>query len=223
MADTPISSQIVASRDAIKTQIWDLIQQYMELENVDPVQSSFLSFLIDIMSTLTSNLMFYQTSVYREFFITQAQLPESVHNLSSFLGYQPSDAQYATVDLLIKFPLPFNDPNAYFTFPSGFEFLTTDGIPFVTYYDVSVQITGNAAAVVTANDSGRIYNLPVDVDTTSENQIQFVLPLRPAGADPASPGGRSRRPAPGYHPPAGGRRAGHELFRQDRRTVPGRR
>ena len=74
MTDT-ISTQIYSSRDAIRSQITDYIKSYLELENVDLTKSSFLSFIINIISTLTGNLMFYETSIYREFFLTKAQLP----------------------------------------------------------------------------------------------------------------------------------------------------
>ena len=71
MADTPISSQIYLSRDQIRSQITDYIKTYLELENVDLTKTSFLSFIVNLLSTLTSNLMFYQSSVYREFFLTR--------------------------------------------------------------------------------------------------------------------------------------------------------
>jgi hypothetical protein len=74
MADTPISSQVYNSRDRIRNEIITKLKEYMELENVDLTKSSFLSFIVEILSTLTSNLMFYQISSYREFFLTKAQL-----------------------------------------------------------------------------------------------------------------------------------------------------
>ena len=43
MADT-LSSQIYVSRDSIRTQVSDLLKNYLELENVDLTKSSFLSF-----------------------------------------------------------------------------------------------------------------------------------------------------------------------------------
>ncbi len=78
----------------------------MELENVDLTKSSFLSFIVDTLSVLTSNLLFYQISTYREFFLTKAQLPESIFNLAAFLGYSGSDATPAEVNVL--FTIPFD-------------------------------------------------------------------------------------------------------------------
>jgi len=82
-----ISSQIYSSRDEIRNQIIEQVQYYLELENVDLTKTSFLSFIINLFSTLTSNILFYQSSVYREFFMTKALLPESVLNLAAFIGY----------------------------------------------------------------------------------------------------------------------------------------
>ncbi len=177
--DSPISSQIYASRDEIRTELIDLARSYMELETVDFTQSSFLSFVIDSMATLSSNLMFYQTNVYREFFLTKAQLPESVHNLSSFIGYSPSDASYAVANLLISIALPFSDPNTEFEIPEEFEFATSDGVVFVTNYTTTISITNNTSVSISADEDGKIYNLPVLIDTTSaDNQFQFVLPVK---------------------------------------------
>jgi len=179
MADTPISSQVYASRDSIRNQIIEYTKQYMELDNVDLTQSSFLSYVIDVISALTSNLMFYQDNVYREFFLTKAQLPESIHNLSSFLGYRPSEATYATANVLMTVPLPFTDPNTTFTIPDEFEFSTSDGITFITYYETTVAITNNTGVSISADQDGRVYNVPVGIDTTSEDQtFTFVLPVR---------------------------------------------
>ena len=149
----PVSKTIYASRDAIRTQVIDFLQQYMELNDVDLSQSSFLSYIIDILTTLTSNLMFYQSNIYREFFLTQAQLPESIHNLSSFLGYSPKEANYAIADLLMTINLPFDDPNTEFNIPNGFEFKTSEGISFVTYYDIKVEVTNNSSVLITQKSS----------------------------------------------------------------------
>ena len=89
-----ISSQIFSSRDQIKNQIISLVKSYLELEGVDLTKTSFLSFIVNLFSTLTSNLIFYNSSIYKEFFMTKAMLPESILNLSAFIGYTPDEAEY---------------------------------------------------------------------------------------------------------------------------------
>jgi len=176
---TSVSNTIYASRDAIRTQVIEFLQQYMELNNVDLTQSSFLSYIIDTFTTLSSNLMFYQSNIYNEFFLTQAQLPESVHNLSSFIGYNPLEAKYALANVLLTVNLPFNDANTLFNIPMDFEFKTSDGRSFITYYDVSIKVTNNTSVLISAEQEGKVFNVPVSIDTTSDNpNFQFLLPTR---------------------------------------------
>lgn len=179
---TSVSKTIYASRDAIRTQVIDFLQQYMELNEVDLTQSSFLSYIIDILTTLSSNLMFYQSNIYREFFLTQAQLPESIHNLSSFLGYSPKEAKYATASVLMKVWLPFSDNNTKFNIPKDFEFKTSDGTIFVTYYKttVTVERTDEYTSIsIIAEEEGRIYNIQHIINMETEPYyFQFMLSVR---------------------------------------------
>lgn len=172
-----LSTQIHTSRDQTRTQISDLCKHYLELENVDLTDSSFLSFIINALSTLTSNLMFYQGSVYREFFLTKAQLPESVYNLSAFLGYDTQNASYSSANVLMTIPLTFEDSEATFTIPSGFIFYA-DSIEFVTYFATTVTVTNNRYVSIRANETGRLYDLPVSIDSTANNEFYFILPVR---------------------------------------------
>ena len=173
-----LSDEIYASRDQIRLQIAELVKEYLELENVDLTKTSFLTYVIDVLSTLTANMMFYQSSVYKEFFLTQAQLPESIYNLSAFLGYTPSDASYATATLLLTIPLTFTDTNTAFSIPENHEFESSDGVKFLTYYETDITVTNNAAVQVKVTRDGRVYNLPVAIDTTADMEFQFALPVR---------------------------------------------
>ncbi len=172
-----ISQDIYLSRDSIRKQISDLTKQYLDLQNVDLTQSSFLSYIIDVLSTLTSNLLFYQTNVYKEFFLTTAQLPESIYNLSSFIGYKPKEATYSSVNLLLTFPLQFTQ-DVSFQIPEFFNFQTSDGIPFQTFYTTYITITNNS--IVTAKvlfDDGRTTFIPVSVDSVNQ-QFFITLPVK---------------------------------------------
>jgi hypothetical protein len=183
MTDNTVSSEIYQSRDATRDKIIELLQRYLELGNVDLTKTSFLSYVTDVMSILSSNLMFYQGNVYREFFMTKAQLPESIYNLSSFIGYTPSEASYSSTNLLITVPLPFNDTNITFSIADGrdgnFKFQTSDGIKFLTYYTTTVTVINNSDVTIQIDQDGKLYTLPVYIDTTSaDQQFQFVLPVR---------------------------------------------
>lgn len=175
MTDQSVSSQVYKSRDQIRVQITDLIKNYLELENVDLTKSSFLSFMVDTLSVLTSNLIFYQISTYREFFLTKAQLPESIFNLAAFLGYTPTDATPATANVLFTIPFGFQDPTASFTIPEGFKLSGEGDINFKTYYSTAITVTNNSGVSIVVTEGNRIYNLPVTIEA---DQFLFVLPFR---------------------------------------------
>lgn len=174
MAETTLSSQIYTSRDSIREQISDQVKNYLELENVDLTKSSFLSFMIDILSTLTSNMLFYQISTYREFFLTKAQLPDSILNLSSFLGYNTKEATPATAVVLMTFPFGFEDPIVQFVIPNGFKFKASTDVEFRTTYETTVEVTNNANVTVTVVEGVKKYNLYV---VKTADSFQFTLPI----------------------------------------------
>lgn len=175
MANETASYKVYKSRDEIRNQIISLIRQYLELENVDLTKSSFLSFLVEILSTLTSNTLFYQIATYREFFLTKAQLPESIYNLSAFLGYSPSEATPAEVNVLFEIPFGFEDALTSFTIDEGFEVTAEGGIKFTTYYDVTIEVTNNTSVEINVREENRTYILPV---TITDDSFYFVLPFR---------------------------------------------
>lgn len=181
MADTSLSNQIFLSRNEIKNQIIAFLQSYLELENVDLVKSSFLSFLIEVLATLTSNTLFYQISTYKEFFLTKAQLPESILNLASFLGYTANEATPATANILITMPFGFTDSPTEFTIPEGAVFKSSS-IEFKTYYVTTITVTANSAVSINLQEGNKTYNLPVSIDTVEDN-FSFVLPVQQVKTD----------------------------------------
>lgn len=170
-----LSNQIYLSRDSIREQISNEVKNYMELNKVDLTKSSFLSFIIDTVSTLTGNLLFYQLSTYREFFLTKAQLPESILNLSSFLGYNTKEATSASVNVLMSIPLTFDDASVQFTIPENFIFKSDEGIEFRTYYTTTIKVENNSTCNIVVANGNKRYTLPYDVDSGVSS---FILPLR---------------------------------------------
>ena len=174
MADLPTSSEVFLSRDEIRKTLITQLGLYLEMENVDLTKSSFLSYLIDILSVLTSNLMFYQISTYREFFLTKAQLPESVYNLSAFLGYIPKFGTASQASVLFTMPLTFNSNNVEFTIPYGWKATGTGDVTFLTTYLTTITVTNNSSVQVVARDSTRKYDIPVIIDS---GNAFFVLTM----------------------------------------------
>ena len=175
MADQPISQKVYLSREENRNMIIAELKKYLELENVDLTKSSFLSFIVEALSTLTSNLIFYQTSIYREFFLTKAQLPESIYNLAAFLGYEGSFGSYSNVDVLFTVPFGFADNPTNFVIPEGFKVKADDKVEFLTYYTTTVTITNNSSVVIIAQEGTKVLNIPVIVEG---DVFSFVLNFR---------------------------------------------
>lgn len=166
MANTSLSSQIYTSRSEIKNQIIEFMQQYLELENVDLTKSSFLSFMVEVIAILTSNVLFYQSSSYREFYLTKAQLPSSILDLSAFLGYNVGNATAATAGILITIPFGFVDANTQFTIAEGHRFYA-DEIQFKTTYTTTITVVNNSQVTVTVSQNNRVFNIPVQIGSDS--------------------------------------------------------
>ena len=173
--ETPVSTQIYKSKDRIRDQIIEKTKEYLELENIDLTKSSFLSFIVDILSSNVSNLMFYQISAYKEFFLTKAQLPGSIYNLAAFLGYSPKSATTSKVDVLFTVPFGFTDNLVEITLDEGFKLTAEGDVNFVTYYTTIVTINDNTDVTVVVKEGNRTYNLPI---TYENNTFLFVLPFK---------------------------------------------
>lgn len=174
--DVSLSNQIYKSRDEIRNQIIEYMRTYLELENVDLTKSTFLSFMVNTLSTITSNLIFYQSSVYREFFLTKAQLSESIYSLSTFIGYTPEKATNSTAEILFTIPLEFQSSDISFTIPRNFLAQGGD-ITFTTDYDVEITIKDNSFVQVKIIEDNKSYNIPVEIDTEN-NECSFLLTMK---------------------------------------------
>jgi len=193
--------KIYGSRESIRSQLTEFAQEYLELKAVDLYKTSFLSYIIDILSILTANQMFYTSSIYKEFFFVTAQFNESVSNLANWIGYKPPQAIPSRVDVVFELPLTFSSAAVTFSIPSEFK-VTASHIPFMidsnpisnvaatferkadnegkaleisatVLPDTTVQIINNNA--VTVRDSNGFYR-PVTT-TESRDKITFALPF----------------------------------------------
>jgi len=171
-----LSSQLFLSRDQIRNQLIDQIQNYLELVDVDLTKSSFITYIIDVLSTLSSNILFYQMSVYKEFFLTKAQLPESVLNLANFIGYTPKEANYASCNITLTFPFTFQDPRIEFVIPNQTKFQTGDGVQFVSIFETKVIVENNSFVQAHAISDNSLTQIPVYIDNTY-NTFSIMIPV----------------------------------------------
>jgi len=178
MAENKVSYQVYKSKDQTTLKIIEILSRYLELNEVDLTKSSFLAFVVEALSTLTTNNLFYNISSYKEFFLTKAQLPSSIYNLSSFLGYTPSEASPAYVNVLFTFNLDFDDNNVTFIIPEGFA-LSAGQVTFSTYYNTTINVLNNSNPTITVTEDNKVYNIPYSFSSDSQgNYFSCVLPFK---------------------------------------------
>jgi len=184
MPDNITSSQVYKSKDQTTLKIIELLAKYLELNEVDLTKSSFLAFVVEALSTLTTNNLFYQISSYREFFLTKAQLSSSIYNLASFLGYTPSEASPAFVNVLFAFELSFTEDDVTFEISEGFE-LSASNIAFKTYYSTTINVLNNSTVTITVTEDNKVYNMPysTSTDENGTNYFSVVLPFKQFESD----------------------------------------
>lgn len=149
--------KIYSSRDQIRQQLIKYGEKYLDIKPLDLTKTSYMSYLINILSVLTSNLIYYNSATYREFFLTRAQQKESVLNLSTMLGYTPSMATPSRGTVLIQMPTDF-ESSVLIRF-TGRKELDTDGkykTPFRFYAKETVFVCENTVEVRIIKDGSSV-------------------------------------------------------------------
>jgi hypothetical protein len=178
MADNTFTS-VSLSRDSIRDLLIQYAKTYLELESIDLTKSSFLSFMINSLATLTSNVLFYNLSSFREFFMTTAQTDEAIYNLAAFLGYEIKDATYSTCDVLLTFPLTddFVSDEVQFTISDKVRFYAGD-VEFRPFYTTHISIS-SGQPTVTITSGNASYTLNVSYTTRDGVPcFSILLPTR---------------------------------------------
>ena len=174
---------IFGSREEIRNQLIEYAKDYMELENVDLYKTSFLSYMINILSILSANQMYYTSTVYKEFFFIQAQLEESVYNLAKWIGYDIPTAVPSTVNVLLKMALGFQDNDVNIVFPSNFKvYANTTTFRLNTGFSLSANMTDVQSEIADMIHNGvttRILNNSVVTVQDTDGfyyPVQIVIP-----------------------------------------------
>lgn len=176
---------IFSSRDAVRNQLIEYAQKYLEIEGLDFTKTSYLSYLINVLSVLTSNLVYYNTATYREFFLTRAQQKESVLNLAGMIGYVPHRAIPATAELLVTFPIKFPS-TSYVKIPGRHDpnnpphMFHAGDIPFANQNEINIDVIIDRGRLLSCrvievnNRTGAIRNLRWKF-TESKEAINFLI------------------------------------------------
>jgi len=203
MSNNDTSVEIFNSREKIRDELVKLTQEYLQLESLNLEKQDYISYLINIISIQTANLLFYNSSVYREFFLTKAVQKESVDSIAAMLGYSQSLATPATAEVLVTINVDFTS-SATITLEgvkTGYE----DPLPYKfkagnivfspkrkTIVDLVVSNGTLSAATITEYlDTGGTRVIPslisgnevsflIEVTQTESNSFQTVVPtLKP--------------------------------------------
>ena len=186
-----VENTISLSREDIKNLILSQMQTYLDLKEVDLTKTSFLSFVIETMTTLSNNLLFYSASLWKEYFLTRCQLPESIYEGAASLGYNKKYGSPASVDALIKMTANFQQGTKTFEFPKYSQFEAND-IIFQTYYHTLVTVVtdpqNDPQVTVVLTDFDNIvapntigpFSVPVYIgrDNNNNDIFSFLLPLK---------------------------------------------
>ena len=171
---------IYGSRERIRSQLIDFAKEYLQLQTVDFYKTSVISYIIDTLSILTANQLFYDSMIYREFFMVEAQLQSSVYNLASWIGYEVPTATPSTVDVMFTLPLSFSSDDTSFNIPNSFT-AYAGSIPFLinsafsTYSNPTASSTPAAAVSVNASISKKtISSLPAASGQIINNSAVIV-------------------------------------------------
>lgn len=190
---------IYGSRETIRSQIIDNAKQYLQLQNFDFYKTSILSYIIDTLSILSANHLFYDSVIYREFFMVDAQMQDSVYNLARWIGYVIPKAKPSSIDLMFTLPLTFSSNEVNFTIPNTFKAFagstiftinslyqslsSASKVPAAQFYVNQQQLSVQNAAVgtiinnsaITVKDSHGYYR-PIYLSTDGKS-ASFTLPF----------------------------------------------
>jgi len=173
------SIEIFSSRDKILDEMIDQMKDYLELESLDLSKTDYLSYLVNILSGLTANLLFYNTSTYRELFLTKAVQKDSVLSWSSMLGYSPTWATAATCSVLVTMPIKFVG-DVTFTIPEGHQY-KAGSVTFIQDNPIQIDIPRDEhgaiidITVTETLDVGGSRSLKYETETDSDGNVTLYF------------------------------------------------
>jgi len=166
---------ILSSPESIRKKILDRLVDYEELNGVDLSKTQFFSYMIDVMSMLSSDNANSLSLSKKESYLITANLPSSVYNWSSYLSYKKDFAKPAEVDCLLSIPLAFTSDIIfkidYFTKFKADKIIFTNPEEYFTFkYDHITKVLAG-----TAVNENTVRNLKIII----QDDIAYtVIPLK---------------------------------------------
>lgn len=164
---------IKSDQYAIKDQLIQLLQSDLSLQGTDLTKSGYLAYIIDALSIMSANLLWFSSMNYKEGFLVSAQLSESVFNWASYLSYTPPNASPSYVNNLVSVPLEFTD-EILFSIPKDHGFYS-DEVNFLTAnrYDIYINPDNGEIKISEQSDTEK-RSLPYDI---TDNVLSFFVTL----------------------------------------------
>ena len=168
-----VASKITLSREEIRNRLVNELAERIDVksEKLSAEQGTFTAYMLDAISAIGADILFYSASIYRESTLVTALLPETVRNWARYIDYTPKAAQPAEVVALMKIPLQdyfvaniYKDHNFY-----------ASGIPFRPKYEYMVKYVPDAI-LVTSTDDTATNPVPYSIEPLPQNpSIQAII------------------------------------------------
>lgn len=128
---------ILSSPESIRQKVLDRLIEYEELHGVDLSKTHFFTYMVDVLSLLSSDNSNALTISKKESYLVTANLPSSVYNWSGYLSYTKDFAKPAIVGTLLAIPLEFTEGLSfkldYFTKFKAGEITYTNPYEYYTF------------------------------------------------------------------------------------------
>lgn len=151
---------IYLSREQIRSK---LLKEYADLlkvneEILDQSDTSFNTFIINSLSQLQSDALFYASIIYRENTLVTANLSRSVYNWAKYLGYHPKTGRPLEVDAILY--IPIETQSFEITIRNTHKFWTTDNIYFTPKYEYTIKLQGSSVEVLRQSREEGVIPMP---------------------------------------------------------------
>ena len=169
MAINDLELKLTTSRERIRSLLTKYMNEYLKTE-IDFSRTRFFSYLIDSLSILVSDELFYNAMALNESFLDTATIPESISYLASYIGYKPSPAIPAQGTINLSFPIQGIQNGSEIIFDRNMYFYAGDVKYRIGVGDVKVYKSYDGNWSARLETSSGFIDLPREIQ---ENRLYF--------------------------------------------------
>ena len=170
MANVSPTTRVIPSFDPfdVKSQLVDLAENYFNLDNIDLYESGFMGYLIQALTTVTSDTLYQNAFSYNEAFLDRALLRSSVSNIASQLDYSITPAIPARGSLTVAVPIQLGQDSSI-KISSGSS-VDAGGIPYKVYNTYYIKQDSTGIHITSYNiDTGLVDTIPYTIELHNGN------------------------------------------------------